>query len=437
MIGTLLRIGWLQTRRDRPALLLSFVLPVLFFSIFAVIFGGMSGTGTSRVRVAVVNEDGSEFSKRLVAALQKEKGLEVRTTAVPRGAPEGSPAVPLTRDRAKDLVRDGNVPVAVVIPAGIASTFPSFGGQGESILLLSDTSDPVAPQIVNGLLQKSVFTAAPDLLARNGIGQFEKYAGGLTPQQRTAVDAWLPRIEEWTRRGGKAAGAGTAPGGTAQDSESMGLVPVRIVDVLGENRKGGAVSYYAAGTAVMFLLFTCSGAGGALLEESESGTLDRVLSSRLGMGRLLAGKWLFLTILGVIQVALMFVWGALLFGVELLRHLPGFVLMTLATSAAAAGFGLVLATACRSRRQLAGLSTAVILVMSAIGGSMFPRFLMGPSLRKLGYFTFNAWALDGYLKVFWRDAPLVSLWPQLLVLVVLAAVFLLAARRLARRWETI
>jgi len=49
--------------------------------------------------------------------------------------------------------------------------------------------------------------------------------------------------------------------------------------------------------------------------------------------------------------------------------------------------------------------------------------------------TFNAWALDGYLKVFWRELPLTSLAPQLGVLAGLTVVFLGAARVLARRWE--
>ena len=55
--------------------------------------------------------------------------------------------------------------------------------------------------------------------------------------------------------------------------------------------------------------------------------------------------------------------------------------------------------------------------MSALGGSMFPRFLMSETMQKVGLLTFNAWALDGYLKVFWRNAPLWQLWPQVLVLV--------------------
>jgi hypothetical protein len=39
--------------------------------------------------------------------------------------------------------------------------------------------------------------------------------------------------------------------------------------------------------------------------------------------------------------------------------------------------------------------------------------------------------------VFWRQAPLTALWPQVLVLVSLTAAFLVAARIFARRWETL
>jgi ABC-2 type transport system permease protein len=74
--------------------------------------------------------------------------------------------------------------------------------------------------------------------------------------------------------------------------------------------------------------------------------------------------------------------------------------------------------------------------MSAVGGSMFPRFLMSEKLQQLGLLTFNGWALDGYLKVFWRDAPLLALWPQVVVLGGLTAIFLGLARLMARRWET-
>lgn len=109
--------------------------------------------------------------------------------------------------------------------------------------------------------------------------------------------------------------------------------------------------------------------------------------------------------------------------------------MTAFTASAAAGFGLMLATLARTRAQLSGMSTIIILTMSSLGGSMFPRFLMSETMQKMGLLTFNAWALDGYLKVFWRNAAIWQLWPQVLVLATLAAVFMTLARVFARRWE--
>ena len=184
-------------------------------------------------------------------------------------------------------------------------------------------------------------------------------------------------------------------------------VGVEIVDVMRtDDRRGSLVSFYAAGIGVMFLLFSrVGGAGGALLDEVESGTLERLLSTSIGMTGVLAGKWLFLALVGCAQLTVMFSWGALVFGLPLFSHLPGFVVMTLVTAAAAAALGLVLATLARSRAQLSGFSTILILTMSALGGSMFPRFLMSETMQKIGLLTFNAWALDGYLKVFWRKRP--------------------------------
>jgi ABC-2 type transport system permease protein len=420
MIATLLKAGWLNLRRDRVAQALTFLLPIVFFSIFASVFGGQ-GSQTSRIRVAVVDEDHSELSARVISGLNKESSLRVRTA--------DDAGTPLSRAAGEQLVRDGDVPVTVVIPKGLGQGFGAgnFGASGPKVRLLADVSDPIAPQMVLGLLQKVTMTAAPDLLMQGGMEQFEKRAGALTPQQRAAVDAWLPQLK--AEAGGPVSTSGTADGG-------MGL-SAEIVDVMGSgDQRRSLVSFYAAGIGVMFLLFSCvAGAGGALLDEVEAGTLERLLSTRLGMSRLLIGKWLFLALVGTAQLTVMFLWGWLVFDLPLLSHLPGFTLMTAVTAAAAAGLGLVLATLARSRAQLSGFSTILILTMSALGGSMFPRFLMSETMQKFGLLTFNGWALDGYLKVFWRDAALWQLWPQVLVLAMLTILFLAAARMLARRWE--
>ncbi len=428
MIGTLLKLGWLNLRRDRVAQMLTFLLPIVFFSIFANVFGGQGDSQTARIRVAVVDEDGSELSGRILGGLKAETGLRPQTTA----ERDGTGAV-LDRAAAEALVRGGDVPVAVVIPAGLGAAFSKsgFGGGGPSIQLLADKSDPIAPQMVTGLLQKVTMTAAPDLMMQGGMRQFEQFGGALTPQQRTAIDAWLPQLKPQSS-GSSAPGAGAGGGGL------MG-VGVEVVDVMRtDNRRGSLISFYAAGIGVMFLLFSSvAGAGGALLDEAEAGTLERLLSTNIGMTGLLAGKWIFLALVGCLQLSVMFLWGRVAFGLPLFSHLPGFAVMTVFTASAAAALGLVLATLARSRAQLSGFSTILILTMSALGGSMFPRFLMSETMQQFGLLTFNAWALDGYLKVFWRQAAVWQLWPQVLVLAGITIVFLGTARVLARRWEAV
>ena len=417
-MATLLRIGWKNLKRDRVAQTLTFVVPLVFFSIFATVFGGRGGDTTPRVSIAVVDEDQSEFTRRILDALGKENALRVRAPAA------GAPAI--DRAGAQRLVRNGDVPVALVIPKGMGAGFEErgFSSSGPPVLLLADPSDPVAPQMVQGLLQKVVMTAAPDLMMQGGMKQFERYAGTLTAAQQKAVGEWIPQLKAAAGSGGSASGGGMA-------------IAVTIVDVMRtDDRRGSLISFYAAGIGVMFLLFSAvGGAGGALLEEAESGTLERLLSTNIGMTGLLTGKWLFLVLVGVVQLTVMFLWGRIMFGLPLFSHIPGFLVMTIVTASAAAALGLVLAALSRTRAQLSGFSTLLILTMSALGGSMFPRFLMSETMQNMGLITFNAWALDGYLKVFWRNAALWELWPQVLVLSALAATFLSIARLLARRWE--
>lgn len=422
MIGTLLRIGFLSLRRDRVAQIMTFVLPVAFFSIFALVFGNQGRDAMSRVPVAVVDEDQSPQSAKVMAALQGDSALRVMTRARRAGSRDTS-RFTIDRTRAEALVRDGDVPVAVILPSGLGAHLGTFEGQAPEVQMLTDPSDPIAHQMMAGLMQKAVMTAMPDLMARRGIDAFERYGGALTPQQRDLIQRYVPRNGD----------SSVTVAGPAGDLSA--LVKVKATEVVGHKRDNGLVAFYAAGIAVMFLLFSASAAGGSLLEEMESGTLERVLGSKVGMTGLLLGKWVYITLMGMLQITVMFLWGMMVFRLPLLSHLPGFIVMTAITAATAAGFGLVFATACRTRAQLSGIATLLILCSSAVGGSMFPRFLMSETMQKLGLVTFNAWALDGYIKVFWRDARIAELAPQVGMLLAFGTVFLVTARLLARRWE--
>jgi len=413
-------------RRDRGALALSFILPVVFFSIFAVIFGGRRDS-TPKVSVIIVDEDHSRASQRLVKGFQSEGSLTVKTRPAPV---KGTEQPEYTATAAEAAVKAGRAPVALIIPHGFGDNPISFGPVAASrptIQLLEDSSDMIAPQVIAGLLQKVAMTSMPDIMAEQGSRYFDQFTGGLTREQRERVDSALRSLREREESGATTAASSASANG--------GIIAVTARAVVGENKNNPMVSFYAAAIGVMFLLFTASGSAGALLDEVESGTLDRVLSSRVTMTTLMLGKLTFNSLLAFLQLVVMFLWGWAVFKLDFWSHIPGFVVMGAFTAFAVAAFGLLLASICRTRAQLGALSTLVILIMSSIGGSMFPRFLMSEAMQKAGLFTINAWAIDGFTKIFWRDEPISHLWPQVLVLLGIAIVLIAIARRVARRWE--
>jgi ABC-2 type transport system permease protein len=422
MISAIVRAAMASLKRDRGALALSFMLPVVFFSIFAVIFGGR-GNSSPKVRVIVVDEDRSRASERLVKGLGGETSLVMKSRPA---AVKGVEQPEYTAASAEAAVKDGDAPVAVIIPKGFGEHPISFGPRDAgypAIQLLKDPSNMIAPAMVGGLLQKVAITAMPDVMAEQGSKSLEQFAGALTTEQRQRLERGVQYLRENADTGIATAGSGDG-----------GIIAVTSRAVVGQNHPD-MISFYAAAIGVMFLLFTTSGAAGALLDEAESGTLDRVLSSRVTMTSLMLGKMTFNSVLAFAQLVVMFLWGWAVFKLDFWAHIPGFIVMGVCTAVAVAAFGMLLASICSTRAQLGALSTLLILVMSSIGGSMFPRFLMPEAMQKAGLLTINAWAIDGFTKIFWRDEPISHLWPQVAVLLGIAVVLFAVARRVARRWE--
>jgi len=423
------RTSLLALRRDRAAFVLSFVLPIAFFSIFAVIFGGQHDT-TPRVKVILVDQDQSEASRDLVRGLSRESSLIVLTHPDASGKNAPTPT-DYTAASAEAAVKAGDAPVALVIPHGFGLHPVGFGPNSKAtpIQLLNDSSDTIAPQVVIGMLQKAAFTSMPAVMAEQGMKYSERYLGDFTPAQRLRMQSSLDDLKkiQSNLENSSSSDSGSAFGAS--------VVAVNTRSVVGDNKHNSMISFYAAAIGVMFLLFTASGSAGALLDEAESGALDRVLSSRITMTRLLAGKLVFNTLLAFTQLVAMFLFGWAVFKLDFFSHLAGFTVMGLATAFSVAAFGLLLASACHTRAQLGALSTLLILIMSSIGGSMFPRFLMPENIQKAGLLTLNAWAIDGFTKVFWRNLPITSLGPQVGVLVAAGIALFLIARRVARRWE--
>src|SRR5687768_8731001 len=225
MILAVARTHFAKLKRDRAALVLSFVLPVVFFTVFAALFsGGSSRASTRRIPLVVVDEDGSANSQRFVQALKREQGLRI----VGETEEGGRKTPPADAAAAEAMVRAGDVPLALVVPKGFGASPIGFGpgAGGPTLRILADTSDPIAPQVLAGLLQKVAMTAMPDVMAQRGIEQVDRWGGDLTAEQKAALQRNVDQLRRQTDGGSATSGGAGA-----------GLVQVEVRDVLGEKKK--------------------------------------------------------------------------------------------------------------------------------------------------------------------------------------------------------
>jgi len=175
---------------------------------------------------------------------------------------------------------------------------------------------------------------------------------------------------------------------------------------IGDSTKKGpkdpSVTYYVGGVAILFLLFSAMQGAALTLEERQSGISRRILPGPLSLMKLIFGKYLFLTFIGLTQVILILIVAALFFDVDVSSNIPGLAFACLGTASLAASIGMLTASLCRTPAQMNTVSTFIVLLCSAIGGSMVPRFMMPDWLQGLGRFTPNHWAIEAIYGILAR-----------------------------------
>ncbi len=550
MILTILRILYLRLRNNPLELLLVFVMPVIFFSIFAAIFSNGIATGSDKkLRIGWIADSSTALGDELREFLEKNSSLQCMpltgdSTALPSTNSQTFHASDVdidaeTNARIADAQRSGRYDLIVRLPSDFPADLPAVNANANtspacSVILVTDGQNPMAvamvTSVVNGFFSqkratliaqqlKKIGSSSPITRDPGSIAESDrqaapsidpylststqpplKYLGPLKDPSESIVrglrfydpiksQSWplSERLDNFGRGDDLIAHSRNQPNTISTDpafrpeaavrpevgsrpdtkprpgveitvasgsessskaekldpaallekqlTESPSTVNISVENPQSANQANPRIAMYAAGIAVLFLLFSSTGNAAALLEESESGTLDRILISKAGLFQIIAGKWLGIFLLGCIQICVMFLWAELIFKIQLWNHLPGFAVMTLCTAAATSSFAMLLATLCNSRAQLNAVSVVVILSMSAVGGSMIPRFAMSDRMKEIGQWTFNAWALDGYQKVFWFQSPISTLQTEVTVLLGSAVVFGTLASILSLRWK--
>jgi len=140
--------------------------------------------------------------------------------------------------------------------------------------------------------------------------------------------------------------------------------------------------------------------------ERRQNTLARLRGMDVGFPLVMAGKILPYFVINQLQTALMILTGLFvtpLCGGEALRiagSVPGLMLISAATSCAAIGLALFLATVAQTAEQASTLGGIINVLCGAIGGIMAPKYLMPDFMQRLAMISPMSWALDGFLKIF-------------------------------------
>ncbi len=388
-IRAIVRKDLLVHLTDRRAVILSFLLPAALAAFMSIAFRS-SGDGPKALRVPILvsDEDQSEGSRRLVAALQADPAL----TATPMG-----------RAEAEEAVRGGHNVLALVLPKRFAET--TIAALAEK-MRRSDTGAAAAAPTD---LATVVFITDPTSPAGAGI------AASLIRSR--IVDALAD------------------PAVKARLAACGDLNMAYRVDTLSAatERYSGA-GHAVAGMAVQFILMAAIESAVILITERQRGLWRRIRTAPISRARVLTARIISSAIIALMTLAFLVLFGRFVLGVELNGSLLGLGLVSLTFALMASSVGVFVSTLGKTPQATRGAGLFVILVMVMLGGAWVPTFILPDWLQTVTQFIPTRWAVDGLDAVMWRGQGIEAvLAPSALMLGVAAVLAMLAAWRF--RWE--
>lgn len=179
------------------------------------------------------------------------------------------------------------------------------------------------------------------------------------------------------------------------------------------------------------------------IKEREQGSLLRLRSLAVSPWLLVASKTAPYFVINQLQMGLMLLAGVYLLpvvggeGLEMGRSPSGIALVSTGASLAAIGYGFLIASFARTTEQATFFGPVSVLILAGIGGVLVPRMIMPPVMQQIGMISPFAWALEGFFDVFLREGGVREVLPKVLSLVAFGfACFGIAVWRFQRQFRT-
>ncbi len=413
-ILVLVRKDFANFFRNKAAVSLTFAVPFALIWLFGAVFGvNRKDSGPTDIPLAVVNASTNPGAEKLIEALKAEKAFKVITKYTADDKTER----PLREADLAALMRANEFRFALVIPEDLFSekTF------GLHLKVYTNPRNEIETQLVNGILQKTIFSNVPQLLGQSliargrgtiGAERMDKFNQAIADNVARNFGGDPAAIRKGIEQGDFGAGGlgGTGAGG---DSLISQVIRVESIQVAGQDVKSPVATRIVGGWAMQFLLFALSAAATALFSERDHGIFHRILAGPVTRAQILWSKFVYGICIGMLQLITLFLAGRILYGIDVEHHIGLLLLICAFAAAACTSFGMLLAAISSSQEAASGLATFLILLMCAIGGAWFPVTLMPEFIQQISKLTLVYWAMEGFSQVLWANASFMELLPTL------------------------
>jgi ABC-type multidrug transport system permease subunit len=183
------------------------------------------------------------------------------------------------------------------------------------------------------------------------------------------------------------------------------------------------------GFTILFVFLAGQTTARSIFEEKKLGSFRRLVAAPVNRAQLLVGKILPNFIIALIQIMVIFAFGAFVLPLIGMSALPieksplGVVLVAILLALCSSAFGITVASLARTENQISGMSTLLLWAMGLLGGCLVPLFVLERFLGPIPMIVPHYWANKALDDLFIRGLGLADIYLSLVMLGIFTVIF--------------